>query len=85
MNPRQDRCKPVPDVKNTAAGKRSINGRAETRTYAKPVMGGEGEVELSPEEAQAIHTAQRGAGSPAPAPAPASPDDRATPRAEATA
>jgi hypothetical protein len=65
----------------------SINGRAETRTYAKPVVGGEGEVELSPEEAQAIHTAQRGAGSPAPAPAPApaTPDDRATPRAEATA
>lgn len=65
----------------------SINGRAETRTYAKPVVGGESELELSPEEAQAVHTARRGAVSPVPAPAPAppSPDDRATPRAEATA
>lgn len=63
----------------------SINGRAETRTYAKPVVGGEGELELSPEEAQAVHTARRGAGSPAAVPAPVSPDDRATPRAEATA
>jgi uncharacterized protein DUF4446 len=63
----------------------SINGRAETRTYAKPVVGGEGELELSPEEAQAVHAARRGAVSPAAVPAAASPDDRATPRAEATA
>ena len=35
----------------------SINGRAETRTYAKPVVGGEGELELSPEEAQGTSSA----------------------------
>ena len=63
----------------------SINGRAETRTYAKPVVGGVGEIELSPEEAQAVHTARRGAGSAAAVPAPARPDDRTTPRAQATA
>src|SRR5580692_11730462 len=40
----------------------SINGRAETRTYAKPVVGGQGEQELSPEEAQAVHCARAGAG-----------------------
>src|ERR1700735_4310357 len=36
----------------------SINGRAETRTYAKPVVAGQGEQELSPEEAQAVHSAR---------------------------
>ena len=35
----------------------SINGRAETRTYAKPVRAGKGDQELSPEEAQAVHSA----------------------------
>lgn len=40
----------------------SINGRAETRTYAKPVLGGKGEQELSPEEAQAVHSARLGTG-----------------------
>jgi Protein of unknown function (DUF4446) len=40
----------------------SINGRAETRTYAKPVIAGRGEQELSPEEAQAVHSARGGAG-----------------------
>ena len=60
----------------------SINGRAETRTYAKPVVGGEGEFELSPEEAQAVHTARRGDRT---VPAPASPGDRAPRRAGATA
>jgi len=40
----------------------SINGRAETRTYAKPVVAGRGEQELSPEEAQAVHSAQASAG-----------------------
>ena len=40
----------------------SINGRAETRTYAKPVVGGKGEQELSPEEAQAVHSARLGTG-----------------------
>ena len=43
----------------------SINGRAETRTYAKPVVAGRGEQELSPEEAQAVHSARAGAGVPA--------------------
>jgi hypothetical protein len=32
----------------------SINGRTETRTYAKGVKGGSSEAELSPEEVQAI-------------------------------
>jgi hypothetical protein len=36
----------------------SINGRAETRTYAKPVRAGKGVQELSPEEAQVVHSAQ---------------------------
>ena len=40
----------------------SINGRAETRTYAKPVVAGQGEQELSPEEAQAVHCARPGRG-----------------------
>jgi hypothetical protein len=38
----------------------SINGRAETRTYAKPVRAGKGGQELSPEEAQAVHSARLG-------------------------
>ena len=49
----------------------SINGRAETRTYAKPVVAGRGEQELSPEEAQAVHSARAGAGVPASDQAPA--------------
>src|SRR5580693_5406557 len=49
----------------------SINGRAETRTYAKPVVAGKGEQELSPEEAQAVHSAQLGTGLSALVPAPA--------------
>jgi hypothetical protein len=40
----------------------SINGRAETRTYAKPIAAGKGGQELSPEEAQAVHSARRGTG-----------------------
>jgi Protein of unknown function (DUF4446) len=40
----------------------SINGRAETRTYAKPVMAGQGKPELSPEEAQAVQSARLGTG-----------------------
>ena len=42
----------------------SINGRAETRTYAKPVRAGKGVQELSPEEAQAVHSARLGTASP---------------------
>jgi Protein of unknown function (DUF4446) len=62
----------------------SINGRAETRTYAKPVVAGEGGLELSPEEAQAVHTARRGTGAAA-VPPPARRGDRGSRRAEATA
>lgn len=40
----------------------SINGRAETRTYAKQIMAGQGKQELSPEEAQAVHSARLGTG-----------------------
>lgn len=36
----------------------SINGRSETRTYAKGVRGGSGELELSPEELEAVATAR---------------------------
>ena len=32
----------------------SINGRSESRCYAKGVKGGTGDAKLSPEEAQAI-------------------------------
>jgi Protein of unknown function (DUF4446) len=40
----------------------SINGRAETRTYAKPVRAGKGVQELSPEEARAVRSARLGTG-----------------------
>jgi Protein of unknown function (DUF4446) len=40
----------------------SINGRAETRTYAKSVVGGRGAQELSPEEEEAIRLARMGQG-----------------------
>lgn len=40
----------------------SINGRAETRTYAKTVKTGEGTQELSPEESAAIRSAKMGLG-----------------------
>jgi hypothetical protein len=61
----------------------SINGRAETRTYAKPVVAGQGAQELSPEEAQAVHAARRGTGleSHVPAPAGRRPAKRAAARA----
>jgi hypothetical protein len=39
----------------------SINGRSETRTYAKGVKGGGSELQLSPEEEQAISFATRAA------------------------
>jgi len=38
----------------------SINGRTETRTYAKGVQGGRSEASLSPEEEQAVGYARRG-------------------------
>jgi hypothetical protein len=40
----------------------SINGRAETRTYAKIVLAGRGEQQLSPEEDEAIRVARLGQG-----------------------
>lgn len=63
----------------------SINGRAETRTYAKPVLAGQGSQELSPEEAQAVHTARHGAGLTRAVPEQAGRADRGSRRAAATA
>lgn len=42
----------------------SINGRSETRTYAKIIVGGHGTQELSPEEEQAVRSARLGQGPP---------------------
>ena len=42
----------------------SINGRSETRTYAKVVLGGAGTQPLSPEEQQAVRSARLGTGLP---------------------
>jgi hypothetical protein len=38
----------------------SINGRSETRTYAKIIVGGHGAQQLSPEEEQAVRAARLG-------------------------
>ena len=43
----------------------SINGRSETRTYAKIVLSGHGAHPLSPEEEQAVRAARLGQGLPA--------------------
>jgi hypothetical protein len=40
----------------------SINGRSETRTYARPVRGGRGVQQLTPEEEQAVRMARLGLG-----------------------
>jgi len=48
----------------------SINGRAETRTYAKTIVGGQSKQELSPEEAQAVRSARLGNGLSSPEGAP---------------
>ncbi|MEO3855500.1 DUF4446 family protein [Acrocarpospora sp. B8E8] len=40
----------------------SINGRTETRTYVRPVRGGKGQQQLSPEEEQAVRAARLGLG-----------------------
>ncbi len=40
----------------------SINGRSETRTYAKVVLSGAATQKLSPEEEQAVRTARLGTG-----------------------
>jgi len=63
----------------------SINGRAETRTYAKPVLSGEGKQELSPEEAQAVQSARLGNALSTVIPGPAGDRERASRRAAATA
>ena len=63
----------------------SINGRTETRTYAKPVVAGQGKPELSPEEAQAVRSARLGTGLPSIVPSPAPHRDHASRRAAATA
>jgi len=63
----------------------SINSRAETRTYCKPVLAGKGDQPLSPEEAQAVHTARLGTGLSASVPAQSGRGDRAARRAAATA
>jgi hypothetical protein len=63
----------------------SINGRAETRTYAKPVLSGKGDQELSPEEAQAVHFARLGTGLSSTAPAEVRPGVRTSRPAAATA
>lgn len=43
----------------------SINGRSETRTYAKAISGGQGAQSLSPEEEQAVRSARLGQSLPA--------------------
>jgi Protein of unknown function (DUF4446) len=63
----------------------SINGRTETRTYAKPVMMGQGKQELSPEEAQAVQSARLGTSPSTVIPGPAPHRDHAARRAAATA
>jgi len=40
----------------------SINGRTETRTYAKTVVSGKPAQDLSPEETQAVQSARLGQG-----------------------
>lgn len=45
----------------------SINGRSETRTYAKVIVAGHGAQELSPEEEQAVRSARLGQRPPSPA------------------
>lgn len=58
----------------------SINGRAETRTYAKTVRASEGTQELSPEEEAAIRSAKLGSGFGQPLDAPDSEGAAATAR-----
>ena len=40
----------------------SINGRSETRTYVRPLVGGKGPHPLSPEEEEAVRAARLGLG-----------------------
>ena len=46
----------------------SINGRSETRTYVRPVVGGKGQEPLTPEEEEAVRAARLGLGPLVPAP-----------------
>jgi hypothetical protein len=62
----------------------SINSRADSRTYVKPVVAGQGTQELSPEEAHAVRTARLGAGMIPDGPAPGRGDNE-TRRTPATA
>ena len=57
----------------------SINGRSETRTYAKVVLGGAGTQPLSPEEEQAVRSARLGTGLPREQEQAAPPSVRLTP------
>jgi hypothetical protein len=63
----------------------SINSRAETRTYCKPVLAGKGGQPLSPEEGEAVHTARLGTGLSASIPAQPGRGGRPSRRAPATA
>jgi len=63
----------------------SINGRAQARTYVKPVRAGKGVEELSPEEAQAVHSAQLGTGLATIAATSQEPGSQGTKRTAATA
>ncbi len=63
----------------------SINSRTETRTYAKPVLAGKGDQELSPEETQAVHFARLGTGLSSTVPAEVRPGVRPSRSAAATA
>jgi len=63
----------------------SINGRSETRTYAKPVVAGQGGQELSPEEAEAVQSARLGTSLSTVIPGPAARRDRGSRRTAATA
>jgi hypothetical protein len=63
----------------------SINSRAETRTYAKPVTAGQGTEELSPEEAQAVRSARAGTGLLADVAAPSGRRNNGSRRARTTA
>jgi hypothetical protein len=63
----------------------SINSRTETRTYAKPVLAGKGDQELSPEETQAVHFARLGTGLSSTVPAEVRPGVRTSRSASATA
>ena len=63
----------------------SINGRAQARTYVKPVRAGKGAEELSPEEAQAVHSARLGTGLSTIAATSQEPGNQGTKRTAATA